>query len=332
MNAAADYENKLWVGIAYTFVGNVLISVGFQLQKLTHMSNDSHYIKSPIWWAGLLSMALGEVGNLMAYATAPASLVALMGAVSVISNTLLSRVFLKEIMTYACLFGVMCALCGTVLVVLNTPTSNDPNDLIYERIVSWKGLGFLVAFTIASAYIANPLNLSVAVSTESAERHVVCYCMVCSLLEGFSVVSSKGVSIAVNQAAAGDNSMFTSFSTAWLTYVLIIVEIASNILQVAYLQKALEHFNVSTVVPVYYILFTFVSIAVGMVMFDETTFDPLVRCLVLFVVGVLLAFAGVIVVNNERVEDGETERTGLESEFGSGSVRANLVFASGLEK
>jgi drug/metabolite transporter (DMT)-like permease len=332
MNASADFEKTLWVGIAYTFIGNVLISIGFQLQKLVHMRRDGHYIKSPLWWAGLLSMALGEVGNLMAYATAPASLVALMGAVSVISNALLSRLFLKEIMSYTCQLGVAVALGGTALVVLNTPVSTDADDVVYGRIVSWNGLVFLVAFTLALVFVANPFKMRIAVPEAFARRHVVCYCLVCSLLEGFSVVSSKGVSVALTQAAKGNALMFTDSATCWLTYVLVFVEIVSNILQVAYLQKALENFNVSSVVPVYYILFTFVSIAVGMGMFDETVFDPLVRCLVLFVVGVLLAFAGVIVVNNERAEEDETQSSaGPEREFSSEAVRGNLVFVTSLK-
>lgn len=42
------------------------------------------YLKEPIWWAGLLSMVVGELANFAAYAFAPAVLVTPLGALSII--------------------------------------------------------------------------------------------------------------------------------------------------------------------------------------------------------------------------------------------------------
>ena len=93
----------LWVGVAYALSGNLLNSVGIQLQRLTHMQNKDNvpYLKLPLWWLGLACMAAGEAGIVMAYGEAPASIVAVLGSVSVISNTLMSWLLLKEIINYA---------------------------------------------------------------------------------------------------------------------------------------------------------------------------------------------------------------------------------------
>lgn len=42
------------------------------------------YLREPIWWAGLLSMVVGELANFAAYAFAPAVLVTPLGALSII--------------------------------------------------------------------------------------------------------------------------------------------------------------------------------------------------------------------------------------------------------
>jgi hypothetical protein len=42
------------------------------------------YLREPVWWAGLLSMVVGEAANFAAYAFAPAILVTPLGALSII--------------------------------------------------------------------------------------------------------------------------------------------------------------------------------------------------------------------------------------------------------
>lgn len=42
------------------------------------------YLYEPLWWAGLLSMVVGEVANFAAYAFAPAILVTPLGALSIL--------------------------------------------------------------------------------------------------------------------------------------------------------------------------------------------------------------------------------------------------------
>ena len=82
-------DNLMWVGIGVSVTGNFLISLSFQIQKDVHNKLESmpekekiHYTKMPRWWFGLLCMALGEVGNFLAYGMAPASLVSPLGAVT----------------------------------------------------------------------------------------------------------------------------------------------------------------------------------------------------------------------------------------------------------
>lgn len=65
-------------------VGNLLISLSFNLQRLAHSNNvdNVHYTRLKGWWAGVLCMFVGEIGNFLAYGMAPASLVSPLGAIS----------------------------------------------------------------------------------------------------------------------------------------------------------------------------------------------------------------------------------------------------------
>jgi hypothetical protein len=119
-----------------------------------------------------------------------------------------------------------------------------------------------------------------------------------------TVLSSKGISTAINQALAGRPEMFTLGEICWLTYILLFSAAGSIILQMKYLNRALMHFGSSLVVPVYYIIFTSITISTGMVVFLEVNFDHVghARGVGLFVFGLLLAFAGVYLINAQAAD------------------------------
>ena len=64
------------------------------------------------WWVAIVCMFVGEIGNFLAYGMAPASLVSPLGAITVISNAVLSKVILNEPMPRQKAVGVVLALVG----------------------------------------------------------------------------------------------------------------------------------------------------------------------------------------------------------------------------
>ena len=59
-------------------------------------SEDFAYLRNPIWWAGMVTMIVGEVANFAAYTFAPAILVTPLGAMSVIIGAILASFLLDE--------------------------------------------------------------------------------------------------------------------------------------------------------------------------------------------------------------------------------------------
>lgn len=134
------------LGCLIAIAGNVLVSLSLNIQRLAHKkldlkdakdgddtdsfnssqeheSQDSqapqNYLKSRWWWTGILLMTVGETGNFLAYAFAPASVVATLGTTGLIANVFFAPLILKESFRKLDLFGVIIAIAGGITVVLS---------------------------------------------------------------------------------------------------------------------------------------------------------------------------------------------------------------------
>lgn len=126
-------EDK-YVGLALAILSTMAIGTSFVITKKGLLDAcEKHgfegdgfaYLKSPMWWGGIVTMVLGEVANFAAYAFAPAILVTPLGALSVLIGALLGSYFLKE--DLGTLGRLGCALCliGSVIIVLHAPPDKE---------------------------------------------------------------------------------------------------------------------------------------------------------------------------------------------------------------
>ncbi|XP_076934271.1 putative magnesium transporter NIPA1 [Bidens hawaiensis] len=218
------------------------------------------YLKEPWWWAGMISMIMGEVANFAAYAYAPAILVTPLGALSMIISAVLAHYFLDERLH---IFGVIgCVLClvGSTTIVLHAPQETQiksvkeiwsfataPGFLVYACIV------FIVVGVLIYRYV--PLY---------GRTHLVIYVGICSLMGSLTVMCVKAVGIAMKLSLSGSNQ-FIYFQTWFFTVLLF----GFILLQLNYLNKALDTFNTAVISPVYYVMFTSLTILASMIMFKN---------------------------------------------------------------
>jgi drug/metabolite transporter (DMT)-like permease len=236
-------QSTVTIGIILAFVGNLLISVSFQITKLAHNKNQhSHvsYLKLPLWWLSVLTMASGEVGNFLAYGYAPATIVSPLGAVSVIFNAILSKFFLQELNSWLQYLGVVFALGGSVGVVLGAPYSCEVEITVDSLLILLQQPASIAFFACVCCITG---SLSMFGKKSWMEEHVICYTLICGLLGAITVMSSKGVSTGFRDAFAGNPVWFKS----WLVYVLIFAMLGSIFFQMKYLNMAMIAFGSSQV-------------------------------------------------------------------------------------
>ncbi|CAG8473782.1 9843_t:CDS:2 [Cetraspora pellucida] len=110
---------------------------------------NTSYLHSKAWWAGLFLMVIGELGNFIAYAFAPASVIAPLGTVALISNVILAPIMLKERFRPQDLLGILIAIVGAVVVVINSK-SDEVKEVIPTQFVL-----FTISAIIGSAILYN---------------------------------------------------------------------------------------------------------------------------------------------------------------------------------
>lgn len=118
---------------------------------------------------------------------------------------------------------------------------------------------------------------------------------------GYTALSTKGVSSMLS------STLFRAFTTP-VTYVLILILLGTAIMQVHYVNKALQRFDSTQVIPIQFVSFTLCVIIGSAVLyrdFERTTAEQAVK----FVGGCFLTFFGVFLITSGRPPADEDEET-----------------------
>ncbi|KAK9140957.1 hypothetical protein Scep_010638 [Stephania cephalantha] len=218
------------------------------------------YLYEPLWWLGMITMIVGEIANFAAYAFAPAVLVTPLGALSIIVSAVLAHFILKERLH---IFGVVgCVLCvvGSVAIVLHAPQERAIESVKQVWYLAIEP-GFLV---YTSVVLCISLVLMFRYAPRYGQTHLLIYVGICSLMGSLTVMSVKALAIAMKLTFSGSNQ-FVYFQTWFFTVVVV----SCCLLQLNYLNKALDTFNTAVISPVYYVMFTTFTIFASMIMFKD---------------------------------------------------------------
>jgi magnesium transporter len=261
----------------------------------------SSYLKSPYWWLGLVLMIIGEAGNFLAYGFAPASIVSPLGVVALISNCLIAPLMLKERFRKRDLLGVLIAIAGAVVVVLsarNTEAKLGPDEL-WETIERWEFLTYVIITLVSIAVL-------IYIEPKYGRRTILVDLGLVALCGAYTALSTKGVSSLLSA------SLYKAFAFP-IFYLLVLVLVVSALLQIRYLNRALQNYNSTQVIPTQFVLFT-LSVIIGSAVlyrdFEHTTLEQIVK----FVVGCLLTFFGVYLITSQRHESDDDAEDGNEED------------------
>lgn len=218
------------------------------------------YLSEPLWWIGMITMVVGEIANFAAYAFAPAILVTPLGALSIIISAVLAHIILRERLH---IFGVVgCVLCvvGSITIVLHAPQERDINSVTEVWDLATEP-GFLVYATLI---IAAAIIIIVKYVPQYGQTYIIVYVGVCSLIGSLSVMSVRALGIALKLTFSGMNQLI--YPQTWVFAVVVIICVLT---QINYLNMALDTFNTAVVSPIYYVMFTTLTIVASVIMFKD---------------------------------------------------------------
>ncbi|BFG19900.1 hypothetical protein CerSpe_061730 [Prunus speciosa] len=218
------------------------------------------YLYEPLWWVGMITMIVGEIANFAAYAFAPAILVTPLGALSIIISAVLAHIILRERLH---IFGILgCALCvvGSTTIVLHAPQERG-----IESVTEVWDLAMEPGFLLYAALVITAVFILIFhFIPQYGQTHIMVYIGVCSLVGSLSVMSVKALGIALKLTLSGMNQLVYP-----QTWVFTLVVITCVLTQMNYLNKALDTFNTAVVSPIYYVMFTSLTILASVIMFKD---------------------------------------------------------------
>ncbi|CAE6477295.1 unnamed protein product [Rhizoctonia solani] len=251
---------------------------------------ESAYLHSKLWWFGFGLMNIGEVGNFLSYAYAPASLVAPLGAVALISNCFFAPLILHERFRKQDLLGIGLSIFGAVTVVYASQSSSarlDPDALIYAitRIpfLIWAAIN-LVAIIVLSGLSSQRTKLENSGWTQG-DRWALVDVGLCALFGGFTVLSTKAVSSLLS-------TEWAKVFTEWIFYPSILILGLTGVGQIRHLNRALHYHESRVVIPTQFVLFNLTAIVGSAILyrdFDKINFHRFLT----FFYGCCTTFLGV---------------------------------------
>lgn len=309
-----------YAGIFIALFANAFNGAGMSLQKVGHnrvaakagghervdMDSTAHF-KEPYWWGGLLGIIIGEGGNTVAYALAPASVIVPFGGVGVLTNYLLAVTMLGEKWSVQSLVGVSIIVTGVVLITLAVPESNvayTAHELLSEDVfLSHRAFWYIMSLMCLVMLIA------VKLEKDYAERYIIVWAVYASVVSSMTVLSLRGLGSMIGQIPSDcveqclhDELHWPCQSTLghWLFWLSAIVlgltaYWANGVIE----QKGMMKYGQIEWVPLHYCVFTLFSIAGGAMVYNELA-GLSASDWALFLSGGLCAIGGVVVLSSKH--------------------------------
>ncbi|KAH9624655.1 hypothetical protein KSS87_008774 [Heliosperma pusillum] len=203
---------------------------------------------------------VGEIANFVAYIYAPAALVTPLGALSIIVSAVLADCILDEKLKKMGMLGCLLCIVGSTIIVLHAPGERELDSV--DEI--W-GLAIQPAFLLYTAsVIAVAVVLVLYCAPRYGQTNILVYIGICSIIGSLTVMSVKAIGIAIKLTLDGANQF--KYFQSW---IFGMVSVTCIIVQLNFLNMALDTFNTAVVSPIYYALFTSFTILASAIMFKD---------------------------------------------------------------
>ncbi|KAJ6365284.1 hypothetical protein OIU76_030123 [Salix suchowensis] len=186
------------------------------------------YLLEPLWWAGMVTMIVGEIANFVAYVYAPAVLVTPLGALSIIISAVLAHFMLKERLQKMGVVGCVSCVVGSVVIVIHAPQEHTPSSVLEIWTLATQPAFLIYALATLSIVLALILHFE----PRCGQTNILVYLGICSLMGSITVVSIKAIGIAIKLTLEGINQI--AYPQTWF---FLSVAVICVITQLNYLNR-----------------------------------------------------------------------------------------------
>ncbi|KAL0356612.1 UNVERIFIED_CONTAM: putative magnesium transporter NIPA6 [Sesamum calycinum] len=274
------------------------------------------YLLEPLWWAGMITMIVGEVANFVAYIYAPAVLVTPLGALSIIVSAVLAHFLLKERLRQMGVLGCVSCIVGSVVIVIHAPQEQTPSSV--QEV--WD-LATQPAFLI---YVAATLSMVLVLIAFSASL----WADKCTGLPRNLFLNGCDYGCKHKGNRDSNKTYFGGDQSIWIRSDLVFPFSCSNLCDntvklseqesFSYLSlnhvsqhflQALDTFNAAIVSPIYYVMFTTLTITASAIMFKDWSGQNL-SSITSEICGFITVLTGTVILHMTREEE-PTATTGI---------------------
>ncbi|KAM4044588.1 magnesium transporter NIPA1 [Anomaloglossus baeobatrachus] len=255
------------LGLSVAVFSSLLNGSTFVLQKkgiLRARTRGVSYLTDLIWWIGTITMALGQIGNFLAYTAAPAVLVTPLGALGIPFGSILASYVLKEKLNFLGKLGCLLSCVGSIILIIHSPKSESITSRaeFEEKLSNPVFLSYL-------CFVLLMLTLLIFwLSPTYGKKNIMVYIGVCSLLGTFTVPCTKGIGLFAQDAFTNNPN---NSSSTYLFLCLLAVLGCSILIQFRYINKALENYDSCVFSAIYYVTFTTLVLVATAILFQEWT-------------------------------------------------------------
>ena len=225
---------------------------------------------------------------------APASIVCPLGVVAIISNCIIAPLVMKEQFRWRDFYGVVTAVAGAVTIVVSAKENNPklgPHE-IWALIGTWEFETYLGITVLL-------ITVLMLASSKYGGKSIFIDLGLVGLFGGYTALSTKGVASLLS---------YTLLQTLTfpVTYLLLAILVFTAVMQIKYVNRALQRFEATQVIPTQFVLFTLCVIIGSAVLyrdFERYPGDDAGK----FIGGCALTFVGVWLITSGRPEPRDDE-------------------------
>ncbi len=287
------------VGVTLAALSSLIISFGLNLQKLSLCTPGNEQVtpmRQPRWVAGLVLVVVGSLVDFMAFGLAPQSLLAPLGALSLVWNLFMASYLLNEKYGRTDILAVALIFCGTALTVVFA--SHVEREFTLEQLKALYHEERMVVYgVVVPMLLALHYSLIYAVDQGLVRGlgmrralEVIGYAGFAGIAGGQSVLFAKSTVELLKDASHGDD-VFKHMET----YVIIAMMCGSLLTQITFLNGALKRFDSLLTLPIYQVYWIMSGVVGGLVYFGE--FQQFTGSqMSYFILGTLITIAGLVVL------------------------------------